>query len=237
MSCGATISVRRRSGPPGRACEDHPHIGLQDPAVPCRRQLWPGPARTCPPHTWPPATIKGTRPRRASRPGRAWRPGHHLHGHLMLLLFGNTLGGELAAGQEGGKAPPFPPRLSRPTPPTGGATPREGTRPVGPRQRSDACPTEARRKSDTRKNTADPSRTDTANPAGSPADTTISIRHRHPRRPGRPGAQRGRQRRCRLGPVEIHRVRMTVAPIWTIASKLVSVLHARMAMRLNSLSF
>ncbi|MCP3969749.1 MAG: hypothetical protein GY717_05435 [Rhodobacteraceae bacterium] len=40
-----------------------------------------------------------------------------------------------------------------------------------------------------------------------------------------------------LGPVEIHRVRMTVAPIWTIASKLVSVLHARMAMRLNSLSF
>ncbi len=36
---------------------------------------------------------------------------------------------------------------------------------------------------------------------------------------------------CVLGPVEIHRVRMTVAPIWTIASKLVSVLHARMAMR------
>ena len=40
-----------------------------------------------------------------------------------------------------------------------------------------------------------------------------------------------------LGPVDIHRVRMMVAPIWIIASKLVSVLHARMAIRLNSLSF
>ena len=40
-----------------------------------------------------------------------------------------------------------------------------------------------------------------------------------------------------LGPVDIHRMRMTVAPMWIIASKLVSVLHARMAMRLNSLSF
>ena len=41
----------------------------------------------------------------------------------------------------------------------------------------------------------------------------------------------------RLGPVEIHRVRMIVAPMWIIASKLVSVLHARIAIRLNSVSF
>ena len=40
-----------------------------------------------------------------------------------------------------------------------------------------------------------------------------------------------------LGPVEIHRVRMIVAPMWIMASKLISVLHARIAIRLNSLSF
>ena len=41
----------------------------------------------------------------------------------------------------------------------------------------------------------------------------------------------------RLGPVEIHRVRIIVAPMWIMASKLVSVLQARIAIRLNSLSF
>ena len=40
-----------------------------------------------------------------------------------------------------------------------------------------------------------------------------------------------------LGPVEIHRVRIIVAPMWIMASKLVSVLQARIAIRLNSLSF
>ena len=43
--------------------------------------------------------------------------------------------------------------------------------------------------------------------------------------------------RAKLGPVEIHRVRIIVAPIWIMASKLVSVLQARIAIRLNSLSF
>ena len=42
---------------------------------------------------------------------------------------------------------------------------------------------------------------------------------------------------CVLGPVEIHRVRIIVAPMWIMASKLVSVLQARIAIRLNSLSF
>ena len=44
-------------------------------------------------------------------------------------------------------------------------------------------------------------------------------------------------RRAGLGPVEIHRVRIIVAPMWIMASKLVSVLQARIAIRLNSLSF
>ena len=43
--------------------------------------------------------------------------------------------------------------------------------------------------------------------------------------------------REQLGPVEIHRVRIIVAPMWIMASKLVSVLQARIAIRLNSLSF
>ena len=40
-----------------------------------------------------------------------------------------------------------------------------------------------------------------------------------------------------LGPVEIHRELMTAAHAWIMAAKLASVLQARMAMRLNSLSF
>jgi spore maturation protein SpmB len=39
-----------------------------------------------------------------------------------------------------------------------------------------------------------------------------------------------------LGPVEIQREFRTAAAAWIIAAKLVSVLHARMAIRLNSLS-
>ena len=39
-----------------------------------------------------------------------------------------------------------------------------------------------------------------------------------------------------LGPVEIHRDWMTVARVWIMAAKLLSVLPARMAMRLYSLS-
>ena len=40
-----------------------------------------------------------------------------------------------------------------------------------------------------------------------------------------------------LGLVEIHRVRMIVTPMYITASKLVSVFHDHMAIRLNSLSF
>jgi hypothetical protein len=40
-----------------------------------------------------------------------------------------------------------------------------------------------------------------------------------------------------LGPVEIHLELMTAAHRWIIAVKLATVLHARMAMRLNFLSF
>ena len=44
---------------------------------------------------------------------------------------------------------------------------------------------------------------------------------------------------CRevLGPVDTHLVRMIIAPMCIMASKLVSVLHARIATRMNSLSF
>ena len=42
--------------------------------------------------------------------------------------------------------------------------------------------------------------------------------------------------RNQLGPVDIHLVRMIIAPMCIMASKLVSVLHARIAKRLNSLS-
>ena len=51
-----------------------------------------------------------------------------------------------------------------------------------------------------------------------------------------PGDGSGLSRDDRLGSVEIHRELMTAAARWIIAWKLWSVLSARMAMRLNSLS-
>jgi len=48
--------------------------------------------------------------------------------------------------------------------------------------------------------------------------------------------QRGKRQLANLGPVEIHRELMTAAARWIIAWKLWSVLSARMAIRLNSLS-